>query len=127
MDLVFKALADPCRRSLLDRLHAANGQTLKQLCKDLAMTRQAVTKHLALLEAAKLISITWQGREKLHFLNPAPLRQISARWIDKYERQQPGAPPSSLRQIAQPKASLSTDAESENRWADLHKFDLTQL
>jgi DNA-binding transcriptional ArsR family regulator len=115
MDLVFKALADPSRRELLDRLHAANGQTLRQLCADLAMTRQAVTKHLLLLEAACLVTTTWRGREKLHFLNPAPLRQISARWIDKYDRLQPVASPSQRSRTA---ADPGVDGES--RWANLH-------
>lgn len=83
MDDVFKALADPGRRHLLDRLQAHNGQTLGELCGHLAMTRQAVTKHLARLEAANLVA--WRGREKLHFLNPVPLQEIYDRWIEKYE------------------------------------------
>jgi DNA-binding transcriptional ArsR family regulator len=87
MDLVFKALADESRRKLLDALHERNGQTLTQLCRLLDMTRQAVTKHLALLEAANLVATVRRGREKLHFLNPVPLHEISARWIGKYERQ----------------------------------------
>src|SRR5258708_38170025 len=86
MDKVFKALADPSRRQLLDRLHADNGQTLGQLCAHLDMTRQAVTKHLALLEEANLVVIFWQGREKLHYLNPVPIHEIAERWIGKYER-----------------------------------------
>ena len=86
MDAVFKALADPSRRQLLDQLHAKNGQTLSQLCRHLAMSRQAATKHLALLTKADLVVAIWRGREKLHFLNPVPLRQIAERWIDKYER-----------------------------------------
>src|SRR3954454_9933538 len=86
MDDVFKALADPTRRRLLDRLHADNGQTLIELCKRLAMTRQAVSKHLALLEAAKLVITVWRGREKLHYLNPMPIHEIAERWIGKYER-----------------------------------------
>jgi len=86
MDAVFKALADRSRRKLLDQLHRSNGQTLTELCKDLDMTRQAVTKHLALLEAANLVAVVWRGREKLHYLNPVPLHEISGRWIDKYER-----------------------------------------
>jgi len=120
MDLVFKALADSSRRKLLDRLHAATGQTLKQLCTDLTMTRQAVTKHLTLLEEAKLVTITWRGREKLHFLNPVPLRQISARWIDKYERQQPVTRPASPRHSPSTTAPIPTETEGENRWANLH-------
>ncbi len=86
LDSVFKALADPSRRQLLDALHADNGQTLSQLCAHLEMTRQAVTKHLVLLEEANLVATVWRGREKLHFLNPVPLHEIYERWIAKYER-----------------------------------------
>src|SRR6266446_6074800 len=86
MNAVFKALADRSRRKLLDELHKNNGQTLTQLCGHLDMTRQAVTKHLALLEAANLVATLWHGREKLHYLNPAPLHEIYERWIGKYER-----------------------------------------
>ena len=86
MDLVFKALADPSRRQLLDRLHAENGQTLGQLCLGLAMSRQAVTKHLAILEEANLVATRRQGREKLHFINPVPINEIAERWIGKFEQ-----------------------------------------
>ena len=86
VDEVFKALADPSRRKLLDELHKNNGQTLSELCEHLDMTRQAVTKHLTLLEAAILVVTVWRGREKLHYLNPAPLHEIYERWIGKYER-----------------------------------------
>ena len=86
MDEVFKALADASRRSLLDRLHAKNGQTLNDLCDGLAMTRQAVTKHLAILEAANLVTTFRHGREKLHYLNPVPIHDIADRWIGKFER-----------------------------------------
>jgi DNA-binding transcriptional ArsR family regulator len=86
MDKVFKALADSGRRLLLDRLHADNGQTLSQLCEHLDMTRQAVTKHLAVLEEANLVAVLWRGREKLHYLNPVPIYDISERWIGKFER-----------------------------------------
>lgn len=86
MDDVFKALADESRRTLLDRLHARNGQTLGDLCEGLAMSRQAVTKHLAILEAANLVATRRQGREKLHFLNPVPINDIAERWIGKFER-----------------------------------------
>jgi DNA-binding transcriptional ArsR family regulator len=86
MDDVFKALADASRRQLLDRLHAQNGQTLQELCRGLDMTRQAVTKHLALLEAANLVATVRRGREKLHYINPVPINQIAERWIGKYER-----------------------------------------
>ena len=86
MDAVFKALADASRRKLLDELHKNNGQTLGELCEHLDMTRQAVTKHLALLEAANLVVTVWRGREQLHYLNPVPIHEISERWIGKYER-----------------------------------------
>src|SRR5579862_5860044 len=86
MDDVVKALADAARRSLLDRLHTRNGQTLNELCDGLAMTRQAVTKHLAILEAANLVTTFKHGREKLHYLNPVPIHQIGERWIRKFER-----------------------------------------
>ena len=91
MDEVFKAVADSSRRQLLDRLYDSNGQTLSELCEHLVMTRQAVTKHLRLLERASLVVILWHGREKLHYLNPVPLRQISERWIDKHQRRIPRA------------------------------------
>jgi len=86
MDEVFKALADASRRELLDRLRAENGQTLGELCVRLAMTRQAVSKHLAILEAANLVATVWRGREKLHYLNPVPIHEIAERWIGKFER-----------------------------------------
>ena len=86
VDEVFKALADPSRRELLDRLFARNGQTLAELCDGLAMTRQAVSKHLAILDAANLVATVRQGREKLHYLNPVPIHDIADRWVGKYER-----------------------------------------
>jgi DNA-binding transcriptional ArsR family regulator len=86
VDKVFKALADPSRRELLDRLHAKNGQTLGELCAGLHMTRQAVTKHLTLLEAANLVATVRRGRAKLHYLNPVPISEIYERWIGKFER-----------------------------------------
>ena len=86
MDAVFKALADESRRKLLDLLHKSNGQPLGELCAHLDMTRQAVTKHLRLLEEANLVTVVWRGREKLHYLNPVPIHEISERWIGKYER-----------------------------------------
>jgi DNA-binding transcriptional ArsR family regulator len=85
-DKVFKALADPGRRLLLDRLHEENGQTLGQLCQRMEMSRQAVTKHLKILEEASLVVPIWRGREKLHYLNPVPIYEISDRWIGKFER-----------------------------------------
>ena len=90
IDKVFKALADPGRRRLLDQLHADNGQTLTALCGHMDMTRQAVTQHLQQLEAANLVAVIWQGREKLHYLNPVPLFEIQERWIKKFERHRLG-------------------------------------
>lgn len=86
MDEVFKALADPTRRELLDRLRKENGQTLNALCDTLAMSRQAVSKHLALLEEANLVTTMKQGREKLHYLNPVPIQEIYDRWIGNFDR-----------------------------------------
>jgi DNA-binding transcriptional ArsR family regulator len=85
-DAVFRALADASRRQLLDRLHRENGQTLGGLCRGLDMTRQAVAKHLAVLEQANLVSVRRHGREKLHFINPVPIQDIAERWIGKFER-----------------------------------------
>src|SRR6201988_5299671 len=85
-DLLFKALADPSRRKLLDLLHAHDGRTLNALCEHLDMTRQAATQHLNLLEEANLVATVWRGREKLHFLNPVPLQEIYERWIAKFEK-----------------------------------------
>lgn len=84
-DKIFKALADPSRRMLLDRLCERNGQTLGQLCEAMGMTRQSVTQHLGLLEQASLISTRRRGREKLHFINPVPLYEVYGRWIRKFE------------------------------------------
>ena len=103
MDKVFKALADPSRRQLLDRLRGNNGQTLGELCADLDMTRQAVTKHLALLEAANLVATLWRGREKLHYLNPVPIHEIAERWIGKFERRR-------LQALHDLKSALEEDA-----------------
>jgi DNA-binding transcriptional ArsR family regulator len=86
MDAVFKALADPTRRQLLDSLRARNGQTLSELCEQADMTRQAVTKHLAILEAANLVAMRKRGRERLHYLNPVPIHDIAERWIGNFER-----------------------------------------
>jgi DNA-binding transcriptional ArsR family regulator len=86
MDDVFRALADASRRELLDRLRADNGQTLGELCGRLAMTRQAVSKHLGILEEANLVATVKRGREKLHYLNPLPIHDIAERWIGKFER-----------------------------------------
>ena len=104
LDKVFKALADASRRELLDRLRTENGQTLGQLCANLDMTRQAVTKHLALLEEANLVVVLWRGREKLHYLNPVPIHEIADRWIGKFERGR-------LRALAELKKQLEERAE----------------
>jgi DNA-binding transcriptional ArsR family regulator len=85
-DDVFRALADASRRRLLDRLHGRNGQTLNELCEGLEMTRQAVAKHLSILEEANLVSTHRHGREKLHFINPVPINEIAERWIGKFDR-----------------------------------------
>ena len=85
MEEVFRALADPSRRALLDRLFAVGGQSLNALSAGLPMSRQAVAKHLAILEAANLVSVHWQGREKLHYLNPVPIGEIVKRWVGKFE------------------------------------------
>jgi len=87
VDAVFKALADPSRRQLLDRLFARSGQTLAELCKGIDMARQSVSQHLDILEAANLVSVEWQGREKLHYVNPVPIHEIYERLIRKYEQQ----------------------------------------
>jgi uncharacterized protein YndB with AHSA1/START domain/DNA-binding transcriptional ArsR family regulator len=86
LDAAFRALADPTRRLLLDRLRQRNGQTLGELCRELGMTRQSVTQHLSVLEAANLVSTVRRGRERLHYLNPVPLHEIQERWIDNFER-----------------------------------------
>ena len=104
MDAVFKALADASRRELLDRLRAENGQTLGELCARLAMTRQAVSKHLALLEGANLVATVRRGREKLHYLNPVPIHEIAERWIGKFER-------SRLQALSDMKKALETGDE----------------
>jgi DNA-binding transcriptional ArsR family regulator len=85
-DALFKALADPSRRKLLDQLNATDGQTLNELCEHLDMSRQGVTQHLNVLEDANLVAVTWSGREKRHFLNPVPLQEIYERWITKFEK-----------------------------------------
>ena len=87
LDLVFKALADPTRRLLLDRLRVRTGQTLGELCQYLEMTRQSATQHLGILEDANLVSTVRRGREKLHFINPVPLHEVYERWVRKFERQ----------------------------------------
>ncbi|ETK30561.1 ArsR/SmtB family transcription factor [Microbispora sp. ATCC PTA-5024] len=91
MDEVFKALADASRRRLLDSLNARNGQSLRELCAGLDMARQSVSKHLAVLEAANLVTTVWRGREKLHYLNPVPINAIADRWMSRYDRERAGA------------------------------------
>lgn len=103
MDAVFKALADPSRRQLLDRLNARNGQSLRELCEGLDMARQSVTKHLAVLEDAGVVTTSRRGREKLHFLNAAPINDIAERWIGQYDRERAGA-------LADLKRALETTA-----------------
>jgi len=91
VDQVFKALGDPSRRRLLDSLNRRNGQSLSELCTELDMARQSVSKHLAVLESANLVATVRRGREKLHYLNPAPINEIAERWIDQYHRERVGA------------------------------------
>lgn len=107
LDLIFKALADRSRRKLLDRLFANNGQTLNELCAGLDMTRQAVSKHLSLLERANLVATEWSGREKRHYLNPVPIQEIADRWIGKYER-------SRLRALADLKSGLEASERKKH-------------
>ena len=104
IDKAFKALADPGRRLLLDKLRTANGQTLGELCEHLDMSRQAVTKHLNLLEEANLVVTLKKGREKLHYLNPVPIHEIAERWIGKYERGR-------LKALAELKAKLEGEQD----------------
>jgi DNA-binding transcriptional ArsR family regulator len=106
MDLVFKALADKSRRRLLDLLHEGNGRTLGELCEHLDMSRQAVTKHLNILEEANVVVVVWHGREKLHYLNPVPLHEIYERWIGKFERQR-------LRALHELKKGLERDDDDK--------------
>jgi DNA-binding transcriptional ArsR family regulator len=103
MDKVFKALADPGRRKLLDRLYAGSGLTLGELCEQMHMSRQAVAQHLGVLEAANLVSVVWRGREKHHYLNPVPIHEIYDRWVKKFERR-------SLKALDQLKKRLEGEA-----------------
>ena len=105
MDLVFKALADPGRRAVLDRLYAEDGQTLTSLCADVPYSRQALSKHVALLEAAGLVVSHFQGREKYHYLNPLPIQDIASRWLQKFDDRQ-------LTAVAALKQSLEDSPES---------------
>jgi DNA-binding transcriptional ArsR family regulator len=108
---VFKALADSTRRKLLDRLRGNGGQTLTELCERLDMTRQAVTKHLHLLESANLVVTIRRGREKLHYLNPIPINEIYERWIGNYERHR-------VRAIHELKKAL----EEESEWTSRNSY-----
>jgi uncharacterized protein YndB with AHSA1/START domain/DNA-binding transcriptional ArsR family regulator len=103
IDGVFKALADPSRRKLLDSLNTRNGQTLRELCSELDIARQSVSKHLAILEAANLVTTVRRGREKLHYLNAAPINEIGERWITRYERER-------VRALADLKRALEDNA-----------------
>jgi uncharacterized protein YndB with AHSA1/START domain/DNA-binding transcriptional ArsR family regulator len=133
-DLVFKALADPTRRLLLDRLHEEDGQTLGRLCEQLEMTRQSATQHLEVLEAANLISTVRQGRQKLHYLNLVPLHEMQERWIDKFERPRLRAI-SAIRRRAEGASAMSDkkthiyvtyiEATPEQVWHALTDADLT--
>jgi uncharacterized protein YndB with AHSA1/START domain/DNA-binding transcriptional ArsR family regulator len=110
MDPVFKALADPSRRQLLDRLNERNGQTLRELCAGLDMARQSVTKHLAVLETAGVVTTTRRGREKLHFLNAAPINDIAERWMNRYDRERAAA-------LADLKRALEDTTMEQTRFA----------
>jgi uncharacterized protein YndB with AHSA1/START domain/DNA-binding transcriptional ArsR family regulator len=133
VDLVFKALADPTRRLLLDRLHERNGQTLGELCEDVDMARQSVTQHLSLLEDANLVSTLRRGREKLHYLNPVPLHEMQERWIDKFERPRLRALSTLKRRAEEPDMSdhptfvyvTYIEASAEKVWHALTDADLT--
>ena len=115
-DLVFRALADSARRKLLDVLNASDGRTLTALCEHLDMTRQSVSQHLALLEAAHLVVTTWRGREKLHFLNPVPMQEIYDRWIRRFERPRVKA----LRDLKQ-RLEGASDGQVDVRVRDIHR------
>jgi uncharacterized protein YndB with AHSA1/START domain/DNA-binding transcriptional ArsR family regulator len=107
MDDVFRALADPSRRRLLDSLNQHNGQTLRELCAGLEMARQSVSKHLAVLEAANLVTTVWRGREKLHYLNAEPINAITDRWINQYDRRR-------VHLFADLKTALERESMSDN-------------
>src|ERR671932_911081 len=108
IDEVFRALADPSRRRLLDRLNERNGQTLRELCAGLDMARQSVSKHLAVLEAANLVTTAWRGREKLHYLNAEPINAIADRWINQYNRAR-------VQMLADLKTALETESMTDSR------------
>ena len=114
LDEIFKALADGTRRELLDRLFAEPGQTLSALCRDTGMRRQSVSKHLRVLEEAGLVASHRQGREKIHYLNPLPIAEISSRWLDKYSRERSRAV-LNLKQALEERAGEQTHAGDSNR------------
>jgi len=113
MDEVFKALADASRRRLLDSLNARNGQTLRELCAGLDMARQSVSKHLAVLEAANLITTVWRGREKLHYLNAVPINAIAERWINQYDRERARALADLKTALEEPMTSTTSTTSTE--------------
>src|SRR5215204_413937 len=107
VDEVFRALADPSRRRLLDNLTKRTGQSLRELCEGLSMARQSVSKHLAVLEAANLVTTIWRGREKLHYLNAEPINAIADRWINQYDRAR-------VQTLADLKTALETEPMSDS-------------
>ena len=113
MDEVFKALADASRRRLLDSLNARNGQSLRELCAGLNMARQSVSKHLAVLEAANLITTVWRGREKLHYLNAVPINAIAERWINQYDRERARALADLKTALEEPMTSTTSTTSTE--------------
>src|SRR5262245_39600825 len=119
MDIVFKALADPTRRKLLDRLYARHGLTLGELSARMGMSRQAVTQHLSLLEAANLVSAKWVGREKHHYLNPVPIHRIYDRWVKKFEQRGLDA----LADLKRRVEGEETHVQGQVRLRDLHRRD----
>src|SRR5262245_5699274 len=118
IDKVFKVLADPSRRALIDRLHKRGGQPLTELCEGLDMARQSVTQHLGLLEEANLISVEWRGREKLHYFNPVPIYEIYVRWIRKFEE-----PRLEALHHLKTKLERNSNEQREVHLHDLHRHD----
>ncbi|MGW8375761.1 metalloregulator ArsR/SmtB family transcription factor [Streptomyces sp. ODS28] len=125
MDEVFRALADPGRRRLLDSLNARNGQRLRELCDELDMARQSVSKHLAVLEAANLVTTVRSGREKLHYLNAEPINAIAERWIRQYDRERAGALADLKRALEQPPMSEDTSGTAPGDTGDGTEFVYT--
>ncbi len=133
MELVFKALADPTRRLMLDRLRERNGQTLRELCEHLSMARQSATQHLDILVRAELVAVVRQGRERLHYLNPVPIHEIQQRWISSFDQPRLRAL-SAIRDRAEEYAMTSVPtyvyvtyihATAEQVWKALTDADLT--